>query len=328
LGASPLADKNPISKRGVRLFRENNQRVRYLTDDEEAQLRQAIGETAWPPVAVALHTGLRRSNVFQLRWDADVNFDAGTVRAREPKGGRDYHVPMNDELRAVLRGLPSRLKSPYVFPSETGATPLDSQNFINRIFRPALAAAKIRDFSWHDLRHTFASRLAMGGIDLRTIQELLGHKTLAMTLRYAHLSPAHKHAAVNALVRPKVEAPTGTATGTDEITPRAVATVATATSVGGVSEKRKWRRPGSNRGPRDYEWHPGQRRSRALGHRGPRHLTGPASVTSQLTIHLEWGGASAASVIRASRPDTRRSIREDVAGELPTRRAMRAGGGR
>ena len=97
-----------------------------------------------------------------------------------------------------------------MFPSEGGATPLDSQNFINRTFRPALAAARIADFSWHDLRHTFASRLAMKGIDLRTIQELLGHRTLAMTLRYAHLSPAHKQAAVNALVRAKIDRRTGT----------------------------------------------------------------------------------------------------------------------
>jgi hypothetical protein len=104
-----------------------------------------------------------------------------------------------------------------VFPSENGATPLNSQNFINRVFRPALRAAKIRDFSWHDLRHTFASRLAMAGVDVRTIQELLGHRTLAMTLRYAHLSPAHKRAAVNHLMRPRLGAPTGTATGTRKI---------------------------------------------------------------------------------------------------------------
>jgi integrase len=143
-------------------------------------------------------------------WADDVNFDAGTIRARDPKGGRGYHVPMNDELRTLLRALPSRLRSPWVFPSETGTTPLNSQNFINRVFRPALRRAGIDDFSWHDLRHTFASRLAMAGVDLKTIQELMGHQTLAMTLRYAHLSPAHKLDAVQRLQRDS----TGTTTGT------------------------------------------------------------------------------------------------------------------
>jgi site-specific recombinase XerD len=103
---------------------------------------------------------------------------------------------MNETVRAVLRALPSRLKSAWVFPSETGETPLDAQNFVNRVFTPALRRAKIGNFHWHDLRHTFASRLVMAGVDLRTVQELLGHKTLVMTLRYAHLSPEHRLEAV------------------------------------------------------------------------------------------------------------------------------------
>jgi Phage integrase family len=85
------------------------------------------------------------------------------------------------------------------FPSDTGETPLDAQNFVNRVFLPALRRAHIDNFHWHDLRHAFASRLVMKGVDLRTVQELLGHKTMAMTLRYAHLSPAHKLDAVQRL---------------------------------------------------------------------------------------------------------------------------------
>jgi integrase len=178
-----------------------------------------------------------------------VNFDAGSLRAHQPKGGTDYHVPMNADLRAILRALPSRLRSPWVFPSATGETALDSQNFISRIFRPALRRARITDFSWHDLRHTFASRLAMAGVDIRTIQELMGHRTLAMTMRYAHLSPAHKLDAIRRLERNQ----TGTTTGTSPRRESEAVTSETNVTSRVVGEKQKWRRPGSNRGPRDYE---------------------------------------------------------------------------
>jgi integrase len=199
----------------VKLLKENNRRVRYLTDKEEAELRKKIAEAEWPKVAVALYTGLRQGNQFRLKWD-DVNFETGVIRARQSKSGEDYHVPMNDELRRILRGLPSRMRSEWVFPSDTGETSLDARNFIHRVFAPALEDAKIEDFHWHDLRHSFASRLVMKGVDLTTVQELMGHKTPAMTSRYAHLSPAHRLAAVQKLnpKKPKTVRPSDTSTDT------------------------------------------------------------------------------------------------------------------
>ena len=202
------ADTNPV--RPKMFFRENNQRVRFLTEEEEKGLRQAIGEAAWPLVAVALHTGLRRSEQFSLEWEY-VDFQTGILTVPHSKHGGARRVPMNDTVRAILRGRPNRLKGSYVFPSGTGETPLDANNFVRRDFVPALAQAKIEGFRWHDLRHTFASRLVMAGVDLRTVQELLGHKTLAMTLRYSHLSPAHQLDAVQRL-NPK----TATCTATKE----------------------------------------------------------------------------------------------------------------
>jgi len=217
--ASRLVDSNPVLSRrkGGAFTKENNQRIRQLALEEEAVLAREIPDPVdWAKVVVALHTGLRRGEQFRLRWSEHVDFKTGIVTVADSKSGEPRHVPMNDTVRAVLRALPSRLKSAWVFPSETGETPLDAQNFVNRVFLPALRRAKIGNFHWHDLRHTFASRLVMAGVDLRTVQELLGHKTLAMTLRYAHLSPAHQLDAVQRLNRPD----SGDASITGSITSR------------------------------------------------------------------------------------------------------------
>jgi integrase len=153
-------------------------------------------------------------------------------------------VYLNDTVLEILRTLQSRLKSDYLFPSSTGATPLDSQNFMNRVFVKAVKDADLARFRWHDLRHTFASRLVMKGVDLRTVQELLGHKTLTMTLRYAHLSPAHQLEAVKRLDEP---------TGTSPKEPEQTAPNPSASSAESSTKKEKWRRAESNCGPRDYE---------------------------------------------------------------------------
>jgi hypothetical protein len=132
-----------VSPVGVdHFYPEDHSRDRHLSDDEETQLRTALPDEAWPKVQVAMLTGFDLGIQFGLRWAEDVNFEARTVRGWRRKGRRrerkPYYVPMSDDLAAVLRALPSRLKSPWVFPSETGETPLDAQNFVNRSFRPAL----------------------------------------------------------------------------------------------------------------------------------------------------------------------------------------------
>src|SRR5207302_43163 len=104
----------------------------------------------------------------------------------------------------------------------TGGAATDAQNFYHRVFLPALARAGIEGFRWHDLRHTFASRLAMKGVDLFTLQTLMGHKSIEMTQRYAHLSPGHRHQAVQLLNRPA--APTSTTTGTNDSAEKSAAT--------------------------------------------------------------------------------------------------------
>jgi integrase len=206
------AERNPV--REVRFYKENNERVRFLSADEEERLRKAVREDNWPMVVVATHTGLRRGEQFRLRWD-EIDFSTGIITIPRSKSGLARRLPMNDTVRDVLRALPSRLKSEWVFPSATGTTPLDGRNYVVRTFVPALKKASIEGFRWHDLRHTFASRLVMAGVDLRAVQELMGHKTMTMTLRYSHLSPEHMVSAVQRLNRPA----TGTTTGTSNVEP-------------------------------------------------------------------------------------------------------------
>jgi len=108
------------------------------------------------------------------------------------KHGETRHIPINDRVLEIFQDSPSRMKSEWGFPSGSLVTPMDGKNFVSRVFMPAVKEAGITDFRWHDLRHTFASRLVMAGADLKSVQELMGHKTIAMTMKYAHLSPGHR----------------------------------------------------------------------------------------------------------------------------------------
>ena len=197
---------NPVQ--GIKQFKETH-RIRYLTDEEEEGLKAVFPTEYWAWVEVSLHTGMRRSEQFELLWD-NVNFQARTLTIPRSKHGEVRHIPMNDRVMEILRSLPSRLNSPWVFTSSNGETPMDANNFVRRTFIPALRQAEIEDFRWHDLRHTFASRLVMDGTDLRTVQELMGHKTIAMTMKYAHLSPGHKMDAVQRLSRKRTDTITDT----------------------------------------------------------------------------------------------------------------------
>ncbi len=190
-------DKNPVVK--VRLFKESPGRIRFLTEGEEIRLREVMDRAHWSFVAFAVHTGLRQAEQFRLRWE-NVDLENRVITIPRSKSGETRHIPINDEALTILRGLSSWMTSAWVFPSENPATPIDPRNFYRRVFIPAVKKAGLEGICWHTLRHTFASRLVMKGVDLRTVQELMGHKTIAMTQRYAHLSPRHLLDAVNRLV--------------------------------------------------------------------------------------------------------------------------------
>lgn len=192
----PLLPANPLAK--VEKYPENAPRVRYLLADEEARLRKEFTQNSheWE-FDLALHTGMRRGEQFSLKW-ADVNLEIGKVRVDGKTGPRT--VVVNSEARRAIEEL--RVISgtrEFVCPDNGGRAERDWR----RWFEIAIRRAGIKNFHYHDVRHTFGSRLAMKGENLRAIADLMGHKTTKMTERYAHLSPDHLTAAAEKLVEGK-----------------------------------------------------------------------------------------------------------------------------
>lgn len=170
-------------------------RTRCLTPDEETKVLKALGPVYGPWARLAILTGMRKSEQFTLRW-ADVDLERGLITLPQTKAGGVQYVHLNEEARAILRNLESWQRSVWVFPSENPARPMDGRNFYGRVWMPAVEKATIEWATWHDLRHTFASRLAMQGATEGTIAALLRHSSTALVKRYAHLSPSHLQAAV------------------------------------------------------------------------------------------------------------------------------------
>lgn len=181
--------------RKVKLLSENNRRLRYLSEEESQELINSCASHLRPIVIMALNTGMRRSEMLSLEWERHVDLKHGFILLDDTKNGQRREIPINQTLREVLQGITRRINSLYVFTDEKGRRFLD----VKRSFATACRRAGIKDFKFHDLRHTFASQLVMKGVDITTVKELLGHKTLTMTLRYAHLAPSHKVDAVKTL---------------------------------------------------------------------------------------------------------------------------------
>ncbi|MBW7996793.1 MAG: site-specific integrase [Candidatus Glassbacteria bacterium] len=228
-----LLTTHPIgSVKRVRV--DTNPTSRFLADDEHARLMAALKEreehlrqdrdsaNEWrrdrgypllpnlravsfadhlrPMIICSLNTGLRRGELFGLTWQVVHLAEAYiTVRGATAKSLRTRHVPLNGEAQHCLMNWKEQAidADGLVFPGKDGKR-FDN---VNSSWRRILKSAGIRNFRWHDLRHDFASKLVMAGVDLNTVRELLGHADLQMTLRYAHLAPEHKAAAVARLVR-------------------------------------------------------------------------------------------------------------------------------
>lgn len=227
-----FVDAHPLEK--LKLLKVDRAvKIRYLSTSEEQQLREAaikreekikkqrasanhwreargyellaefnqnnFADHLFPMILLSINTGMRQGELFNLAWQ-NVDLENGmlTIEGAYAKSGRTRHIPLNKEALLTLKTWREQTEhSELVFTNKEGVR-FDN---VKKSWAGLLKAANIKNFRWHDLRHHFASRLVMAGVDLNTVRELLGHSEIAMTLRYAHLAPEHKKKAVELLAR-------------------------------------------------------------------------------------------------------------------------------
>jgi len=189
------ATENPVPK--VKRLKEPEGRPRWLPVEEIERLLAASNPCLRKAVLTTLHSGARRKELLGIKV-RDIDFPRRllTLQAAYSKNGERRIIPMNAILTQVLRPLIiGKAPDAPVFESRKG----EPYRSMRTAFNTACKRAGITDFRWHDLRHTYASHLVMAGVDLATVKELLGHKSIEMTLRYTHLSQDHKRQAVDRL---------------------------------------------------------------------------------------------------------------------------------
>lgn len=226
-----MITENPLSRFKLATI-DSIAKVRYLTSEEETRLKNAINArdeqlklsrkrfNTWkherglqplpdrmaftfadhmaPMIQISLHTGPRQGEVFNLKWE-NVNYERATIAiaGNTAKNGKTRHIPLNSVALQVLSNWQKQSQpNDLIFPGKNG----DKFNNVKKAWTSLLKSAQIDNFRWHDMRHHFASKLVMAGVDLNTVRELLGHADIKMTLRYAHLAPEYKASAVEKLV--------------------------------------------------------------------------------------------------------------------------------
>jgi integrase len=195
-------DRNPADQ--VEVEQVDDSRERYLSEDELLRLKVALDERLFQKgtktinktnlrlrllVLIAVGTGMRRGEIFRLQW-SDIRYSEGLIAVNAKlKKGRQRYVPMTPELAEEIRRYPAVLGEDRILPPEPGAT--SGRQRADKSFSNLLKRAKIRNFRFHDLRHTFASWYMMCGGDLYELSKLLGHSNISMTERYAKLAEKH-----------------------------------------------------------------------------------------------------------------------------------------
>jgi integrase len=203
-GLFTFAQKRRLTPRGwVNPCREvatlpgNNERTRFLTSQERERLLRLARASHWPRlyllVLMAITTGARRGELLGLRY-ADLDLAAGTAHVRQSKNGGQRVLPLLPAVAAEIRRFGKAAPEALLFGS---ARRPGKPMVVDSVFTDAVRAARIEDFHFHDLRHSCASYLAQNGATLLEIADVLGHRTLDMVRRYAHLTVQHKAALVN-----------------------------------------------------------------------------------------------------------------------------------
>jgi integrase len=188
--------ENPI--RGVKIPNAQNGRIRFLSYEEARRLLEELKKVS-PQVhdmaLISLHTGMRAGEIFNMR-NYDIDLENGIIDIPDPKNKLSRKTFMTEGVKAVLKERAQGKPMEYVFRSSKGGRVMEVSDSYARVVERLGFNEGIKDrrykITFHSLRHTFASWLALQGEPILTIKELLGHKTLEMTLRYAHLVPDQK----------------------------------------------------------------------------------------------------------------------------------------
>ena len=184
-------EDNPVKK--IKRLKEPKERVRFLDENERKKLltacRESKNKDLYLAVVLSLSTGARRMEIWSLKW-SDVNLEEGILIFEKTKNDQRRSVPISGHALDLLKKKNKKrfLASPLIFPSSVDPSkPFD----FRRPFMMALKSSQIKHLRWHDLRHTAASYMVQSGVSLKIVGEILGHRDLSVTQRYAHLSPEH-----------------------------------------------------------------------------------------------------------------------------------------
>jgi integrase len=188
--------ENPLSR--ISMEKENNKRDRWLTSEEEERLLEVSPNWLKDLVVIAVNTGMRLGEILSLTWEG-VDLVRKTITIFESKNGEKRTIPINVPVLELLKDKSKvRSKKTNLVFYDKNHLRMDESN-LGKSFKIRVEKANIQNFRFHDLRHTFATRLVQDGKDLYIVQKLLGHKTPLMTQRYAHHNPESLRGAVDAL---------------------------------------------------------------------------------------------------------------------------------